>query len=475
MGDEYFAEGARSCDPLHSNEWIMKSSEPRICERVNYFVHPECGMIEGLYLTDSRCQPPPGFPFGKLSTTGSFIELKIDEKIFKMGETISISGNSYTTVGLPDEDLGIRVINSEGIKILEFKSKVSPRGDFQFNIQTGNTLSINVEDDYQLRVVNYGKYGSEIFQKFTVSNDGLPLPIKPEPIPVTSTTNTPESSNQIMVQVSEPNSSGINWTMIGGFVIVGIIIVWIIFKKIRSLGISSNDENYEEEYEENYNDPDDPMYPTQDDLENNFERYTWEQAEDLTAKLFRAKGYNATVGVPTKDGGRKRNGDFGIDVRANNGIVNIGIQVKHQVENVDFPDVAKTLGVAQKFQKVIIVSTKSGFSSQSWEHAGNNPDVIELWDSDRFKEEIKRHLIEKDNSQFEEQKSNSDFNYYEILGASRNDTPEEIKQKYKELSLKFHPDKAKSALSENNMKQVNEAYDTLKDPEKRNAYDQTLS
>ena len=124
---------------------------------------------------------------------------------------------------------------------------------------------------------------------------------------------------------------------------------------------------------------------------------------------------------------------------------------------------------------MIIVSTKSGFSSQSWEHAGNNPDVIELWDSNRFKEEIKRHLIEKDNSQFEEQKSNSDFNYYEILGASRNDTPEEIKQKYKELSLKFHPDKAKSALSENNMKQVNEAYDTLKDPEKRNAYDQTLS
>jgi len=80
----------------------------------------------------------------------------------------------------------------------------------------------------------------------------------------------------------------------------------------------------------------------------------------------------------------------------------------------------------------------------------------------------------QDNSQFEESEKKSDFNYYEILGASRNDTQEEIKQKYKDLSLKFHPDKAKSALSEDIMKQVNEAFVVLGDIGKRRQYDSEL-
>ena len=36
-------------------------------------------------------------------------------------------------------------------------------------------------------------------------------------------------------------------------------------------------------------------------LENNFKRFSWEDAEDLTALLFNTKGYSAEVGVPTKD------------------------------------------------------------------------------------------------------------------------------------------------------------------------------
>ena len=81
----------------------------------------------------------------------------------------------------------------------------------------------------------------------------------------------------------------------------------------------------------------------------------------------------------------------------------------------------------------------------------------------------------EDESGFEkESQQKSDFNYYEILGASRDDTQEEIKQKYKELSLKFHPDKAKSALSENMMKQINEAYAVLRDIDKRRQYDAKL-
>ena len=65
-------------------------------------------------------------------------------------------------------------------------------------------------------------------------------------------------------------------------------------------------------------------------------------------------------------------------------------------------------------------------------------------------------------------------NYYEILGAQRTDSQEEIKRKYKELTLRFHPDKARSSLSENNMRLVNQAYETLSDPEKRRQYDENL-
>ncbi len=133
------------------------------------------------------------------------------------------------------------------------------------------------------------------------------------------------------------------------------------------------------------------------DLQNNFVRFSWQQAEDLVGKLFEKKGYSVTIGVPTADGGTKRQGDFGIDVEAKNGKEYLGIQVKHWVMDVGFEDVAKTLGVAQKFNKVIIVSTKSGFTSQALEHAQKNPYLIELWDSNKFKNELRQHAISSTN------------------------------------------------------------------------------
>ena len=133
------------------------------------------------------------------------------------------------------------------------------------------------------------------------------------------------------------------------------------------------------------------------DLQNNFVRFSWQQAEDLVGKLFEKKGYSITVGVPTADGGTKRQGDFGIDVEAKNGKEYLGIQVKHWTMDVGFEDVAKTLGVAQKFNKVIIVSTKSGFTSQALQHAEKNPYLIELWDSNKFKNELRQHVISSTN------------------------------------------------------------------------------
>ena len=62
--------------------------------------------------------------------------------------------------------------------------------------------------------------------------------------------------------------------------------------------------------------------------------------------------------------------------------------------------------------------------------------------------------------------------YYEIMGVKRDATQDEIKRAYRKLARKFHPDVSKEPDAEQHFKAVGEAYEVLKDPEKRTAYDQ---
>lgn len=62
--------------------------------------------------------------------------------------------------------------------------------------------------------------------------------------------------------------------------------------------------------------------------------------------------------------------------------------------------------------------------------------------------------------------------YYEIMGVDRNATQDEIKRAYRKLARKYHPDVSKEPDAEARFKEVGEAYEVLKDPEKRAAYDQ---
>lgn len=62
--------------------------------------------------------------------------------------------------------------------------------------------------------------------------------------------------------------------------------------------------------------------------------------------------------------------------------------------------------------------------------------------------------------------------YYEILGVKPDATDASIKSAYRKLARKFHPDVSKEAGAEDKFKSVNEAYEALKDPAKRRAYDQ---
>lgn len=62
--------------------------------------------------------------------------------------------------------------------------------------------------------------------------------------------------------------------------------------------------------------------------------------------------------------------------------------------------------------------------------------------------------------------------YYAILGLQRGASEDEIKRAYRKLARKYHPDISKEAQAEEKFKEVAEAYQTLKDAEKRAAYDQ---
>ena len=62
--------------------------------------------------------------------------------------------------------------------------------------------------------------------------------------------------------------------------------------------------------------------------------------------------------------------------------------------------------------------------------------------------------------------------YYKIMSLDRAASPEEIKGAYRKLARKYHPDVSKEANAEVKFKELGEAYEVLKDPKKREQYDQ---
>jgi len=61
--------------------------------------------------------------------------------------------------------------------------------------------------------------------------------------------------------------------------------------------------------------------------------------------------------------------------------------------------------------------------------------------------------------------------YYEVLGVGRGASDEEIRRAYRKLARKYHPDVNKESGAEDRFKEISEAYEVLRDPEKRERYD----
>jgi DnaJ-class molecular chaperone len=62
--------------------------------------------------------------------------------------------------------------------------------------------------------------------------------------------------------------------------------------------------------------------------------------------------------------------------------------------------------------------------------------------------------------------------FYEVLGVSKSASPAEIKSAYRKLALQWHPDRNKASNAHEKFKEINEAYEVLSDPKKKQTYDQ---
>jgi len=62
--------------------------------------------------------------------------------------------------------------------------------------------------------------------------------------------------------------------------------------------------------------------------------------------------------------------------------------------------------------------------------------------------------------------------FYDVLGISKNASADEIKKAYRKQALEWHPDRNKSAQASEKFKEINEAYEVLGNPQKKQTYDQ---
>jgi len=120
----------------------------------------------------------------------------------------------------------------------------------------------------------------------------------------------------------------------------------------------------------------------------------------------------------------------------------------------------------------IILRKKTAYDKEDLESKKENTNEKYHSDWGDDYEELGKRRNTKEDKEFREALSSDELpNYYDIIGVSKDATPEEIKKKFRELAKKTHPDKTKEN-SEEEMAELNKAYEVLSDKELREKYDQ---
>lgn len=133
------------------------------------------------------------------------------------------------------------------------------------------------------------------------------------------------------------------------------------------------------------------------------------------------------------------------------------------------------LGVFLFLARDIILRKKTSYDKEELESKKDK--TFEKYHSDWGDdyEELGKRRNTKEDKEFREAVNNNELpNYYEIIGVPKDATPEEIKKKFREQAKKTHPDKTKEN-SEEEMAELNKAYEILSDKESKERYDRYLN
>ncbi len=132
------------------------------------------------------------------------------------------------------------------------------------------------------------------------------------------------------------------------------------------------------------------------------------------------------------------------------------------------------IGIFLFLARDIILRRKTSYDKE--EHESKNEKTYEKYHSDWGDdyEELGSRKNSSEDREFRDAALNNELpNYYKILGISNDATKDEIKEKFRELAKKTHPDKTKED-SEDEMIKLNKAYEVLSDKESREKYDKYL-
>ena len=372
----------------------------------------------------------------------STITMQTDRTHYERNHIVYVSGQvnivDDKVVGLDIPkglNVSLEIFDSRNQLSTVLTEKSDDNGKFFFEIHL-NQLSTS--DKYKL-VAYYGIANRELMntQYSATSHIFIGSPSTPTPQQNTPVPQAPVPQNNPTVTPPPSQDSDFNWTMVLGFVIVGVVIGVPIIRKLGLLSFGSGGYSalYEcemcgrtfqhladyKQHQQTHGEPhfkcnicgrrfykqenlmthvkhdhsSKPPKPqtrprrelTESDLRNDFKRYNWRDLEQIVGTLFKKKGYRSFV--------TKGSNDKGIDVEAKRGNSELTkIQVKFWKGDVGRPELQSLVGSSITATQAIMISVKSGFTKSAKDYAFNTEAKykLKIWGREKFHEEIRKQM-----------------------------------------------------------------------------------